>query len=179
MSRFTRFLDALSHIVVDFSRINQALIIGPGITDPIEDMLILLPAAHITLVDADPDVAAKLQVRWRDLPRLTCLCADASASDVVAVGQYDLLVIRHPDIARRTDEWSRVLRQGVRSLSPDGHIVVTTYSLDEIEFVWSVFPDQSVSLIPGAPYTSTALDLQGNDRYIAAYQRSEQAIRVK
>jgi hypothetical protein len=175
MTPLLRFLDALNHIVRDCSQVKQVLIIGPGFTDPVDALLDMLPGAHLTLIDVNEAVIAELWKRQVKSQRITCICADASTSNVVGSGLYDLLVMRHPDIARFPDQWRGVLGQVAHWLTADGLIIITTYSLDEVQFVKSLL-QQLVTLSADAPYTSKPLDLQGNDRYIVAYRRIEQVI---
>jgi hypothetical protein len=172
MTPSLRFLDALNHIVRDCSQVKQVLIIGPGFTDPVDALLDMLPATHLTLVDVNNDVIAELYKRWCHSHRVTCICADASTSNVVGSGLYDLVVIRHPDIARFPDQWIGILGQVAHWITADGLIIITTFSLDEVQCVKSLL-QQPVTLSADSPYTSKPLDLQGNDRYIVAYRRIE------
>jgi hypothetical protein len=174
MTGSARFLDALKQLIDDRA-VKQVLIVGPGTIDPITDLLTVLPSAHLILIEADPVAAATLQRRWDSTPRVRCICGDAANSEF-AQGPYDLVVIRHPDIAQFSNRWAKVLEGVVRSTASNGLLIVSTYSLDELQFVSAVLHTQPVCPVAGAPYTTIPLGLQGNDRYIAAYQRIEEVI---
>jgi predicted membrane-bound spermidine synthase len=175
MMNHTRYLDSLETIVGDCTRIHRVLIIGPGTTDPVAELLCILPVATFVLMEIDPRVTEKLQMRWAANNRITCICADASTSMRQTRSGYDLALIRHPDVARFTNRWTRVLGYVTQTVSPNGVIVVSTFSLDEEMAIRSILHVQNVNLIPGAPYTSVPLDLSGNDRYIMAYKGNGQA----
>jgi hypothetical protein len=175
MTSSARFLDALQQLVRDCAKLKRVLVVGPGTTDPIADLLTVLPSADLTLIEVDPVAAATLQRRWDSTARVRCICGDAANSES-AQDAYDLVVIRHPDTAQFRHRWANVLERTVRSTLSNGLMIVCTYSLDELQFVIAMLHTQPVCPVAGAPYTTIPLGLQGNDRYIVAYQRIEEVI---
>lgn len=47
----------------------------------------------------------------------------------------DLILIRHPDVHRHPTKWERIITTLPNDLQPNGAILITTYTLDEMRLV--------------------------------------------
>jgi hypothetical protein len=83
---------------------------------------------------------------------------------------FDLIVARHPDVDRHTTAWQQALVHASNLLDKAGYLLVTTYSLPEIERVngWM----ESMALISLSVPTKHLVPpgLQGCDRYIGCWR---------
>lgn len=81
--------------------------------------------------------------------------------------KFDLILIRHPDVAKLSESWTTILQQIPFYL--EKVLLITTYSLDEYEFV------RHRVTLPAYPLNENALtpvDLVGHDKFVLAYQVS-------
>ena len=86
--------------------------------------------------------------------------------------QFDLVIVRHPDIDRHASVWQKALIHGPDLLNKNGILLVTTYSLPEFE--------QAKGLLASSKLVDTPLEtkhlappgLQGRDRFILCWRNS-------
>jgi phospholipid N-methyltransferase len=174
MSDPVRFLDALrrTYSAEELEQTQNVLIFGPGLTDPLDELLAMFPQAAITAVEADQETAQKLASRFEGNPRLRILNDDAASLSDSTAGTYDLMIARHPDVARYMEQWQQAFQRGADSVRVGGLLVASVYSLPEASFIDMVMADLPVTMRPGTPYTAVPVPLQGNDRYILIYERT-------
>ncbi len=168
MSDPRRFLDALDKAIPPAERAGMArvLLVGPGRDDPVPELLTLFPQSRLTLIELDPEVVSSLRGRLPETAPVELVSGDAANPDELPAGPYDLVLIRHPDIARQMERWQDVLKLAGHRLRLEGVLVVSTFSLPEIAFVHRVLATQNIAIVPGSPYTAVPVPLQGNDRYV-------------
>jgi len=149
----------------------RILIVGPGDTDPVENIHSICPASEIVLVEVEGRLVHQLETRYRGIDALRIIKGDVSLLSDLAPGPYDLTIIRHPDVARFNERWAAALDSSVAALRQGGLLMVTCYSLPEMAFINKVLHEKPVSLHAGSPYTTVPVDLQGNDRYILIFEK--------
>src|SRR5574341_901613 len=173
MSEAHRFLDALLSVMPSRrNSLERILIVGPGLDDPFLNLAGLFPSARLIVIEVDPDAAKWLRELVRDNATLIAVIAgDASDPKFLPLEAYNLVVMRHPDIARQQARWQSVASLCIERLAPGGIIVVSTYSLREMSFIDNVFRRQPVEVLPGSPYTTQPVPLRGDDRYIRVAQK--------
>jgi spermidine synthase len=174
MDDLTRFFDALSRLYGDTVRpqIKHILIVGPGYPcQPCEKLLDMFPHAHLDLVEVDQEAAGKL--RQLASERMSVLQSDAANLSHIAPGPYDLILIRHPDIARNPAGWEAAFAACVAHIQPDSLLVTSVYSHTEANYIYQIMEQLPVSMLSGSPYTAVPVALKGNDRYILVYQLTE------
>jgi hypothetical protein len=177
MTRCARYFDALHRIIVDTGSngIGTVLIIGPGLSDPLDDFVVRFPSAKFTLFETDHVAADKLRMRWNGSTQIANVATDPLNIGSSPSEQYDLVLTRHPNVAHFTNRWHHTLRNAANCLVHSGLMVISTYSLDEMETIETLMSEPCLELLPGAPYTTVPVDLQGNDRYIMALHRTDDA----
>jgi hypothetical protein len=172
MITYARFFDALtwasSRAIRNFERI---LIIGPGITDPIDNLQEMYPSSEIVVVEIEGKAVRQLERRFKGVDGLHVVKGDACLLSDFAPGLYDLTIIRHPDVARFSERWAAALASSVDALKQRGLLLVTCYSLPEVAFVNTVLREKAVFSYTGSLYTTVPIDLQGNDRYILIFEK--------
>lgn len=174
MSDPRRFLDALNRILAFAQQeiVEQALVIGPGTDDPLVELSSALPNTDITAIDIDPAVVSKLNEQVAaGMIRLVVKEADASQLESDSLREYDLIIVRHPDVAKSTERWRDVFTACARRMREGGVLLISVYALSEIAFVDEVLRQCDMAMLPGSPYTPEPVSLQGNDRYIWAGQK--------
>lgn len=80
-------------------------------------------------------------------------------------GWFDLVVVRHPDVARRPDVWAAALVNLRFALNTQGILLVTCYAYDEYDWLRSHWPLPDWRLLPSKALAPQAID--GRDRLIA------------
>ncbi|MBX3061442.1 MAG: class I SAM-dependent methyltransferase [Anaerolineae bacterium] len=88
------------------------------------------PNSAIVGVDFD---AAALQLARMHIPSLLLMQADLNRLPLNST--FDLILIRHPDVYRRADEWRRTLANLGNFIAPTGMLLVTTYNSNEMMLV--------------------------------------------
>lgn len=83
-------------------------------------------------------------------------------------GEFALILVRHPDVIRRRENWTHILTRLPKFLAADGVLLVTVYALMELDFVRHVLPDTPLSLGYGR---LPPPDLIGRDRFFYAVTR--------
>jgi hypothetical protein len=172
-SDLARFCDALRR-VVQLSRVSDVrniMVVGFGSEREIAALRYLFPYAQILAIDTDSRAISKLQ-KYSALEKcdnLTIAEIDARALTQDLVREVDLTIIRHPDLESRKSGWATALPHIVSLIRDLSVLFVTTYSLSELEFVLAVIDDAHAKLIPGAPYSTKTVALNGSDRRIAAF----------
>lgn len=175
----TRFFDALQKLYPPEARaqVQEMLIAGPGRSEACADLLSLFPQARLTAVDVDEGAIEAIEaalVEYGD--RVRAVCGDVADVSAIAPGPYDLVIVRHPDVARRMEAWQEGIAACIEETKPGGMLVITCYSLPEASFVDGVMQALPATLRSGSPYTPAPVALQGNDRYILAYEKSENEV---
>ncbi|NDJ53710.1 MAG: class I SAM-dependent methyltransferase [Chloroflexi bacterium] len=165
----TRLLDALTNAIVERTAIDRILNLGPGLEDPIEEVLALFPSAALRAVDQDVDVCRRLQDQFRANNRVRISHAEASDALTEADATYDLIILRHPNISENKTSWFGALRLVPQALKAEGHFVVTLYDLAELDLLQEATAHSPLREKPGAPYTQVPIALRGQDRYIQIY----------
>jgi hypothetical protein len=169
MTETTRFLDALLRVMPAPRRdeVKHVLIVGPGLDDPIGDLARAFPSAHVAVVERDLSAAQQLREHLcKATVRVTVIPGDASDPQQIPLKAYDLVVARHPSVARDRERWQIALGVCIDRLAPEGIIAVSTYSLPEMAFVDQVFRSNSAEVLPDSPYTLHPGPLRGDDRYL-------------
>jgi spermidine synthase len=174
-----RFFDALQRLYPPEARdgVEEMLVAGPGRYEACADLLSLFPQARLTAIDVDEGAIEAIRdtlVEYGD--RVRAVVGDVADVSAIAPGPYDLVIVRHPDVARRMEAWQEGIAACVADVRPGGLLVVTCYSLPEASFVDGVMQVLPATLRPGSPYTPAPVALQGNDRYILAYERLENEV---
>ncbi len=84
-----------------------------------------------------------------------------------------MILVRHPDLNRAPKNWIKALRAAAGLLAVCGALLVTTYSLSEMERArrWL---DAEAALTPLSldPATLAPVGLSGRDRFALAYRRA-------
>lgn len=163
----TRFYDALTRLYSGPARsqVKHILIVGPGYPcQPRDSLLDIFPHARLSLVELDWEAVEKL--RQVGAERITVLQGDAANLSDIAPGPYDLILIRHPDIARNPPGWEAAFAACVAHMQPDSLLITSVYSHTEASYVHQVMKQLPVSMVEGSPYTAVPVALKGNDRYI-------------
>jgi SAM-dependent methyltransferase len=85
---------------------------------------------------------------------------------------FDVVLIRHPDLNRRTRAWKQALQAAAGLLTKAGVLLITAYSLPEIERArrW-LDPETALTHIALDEATLAPVGLSGRDRYALAYRR--------
>ncbi len=167
----SRFYDALTRLYTDsaYSQVKHILIVGPGYPcQPCDRLLDIFPHAHLTLIELDQEAAEKL--RQIEGERITVHQGDAANLSDIAPGPYDLILVRHPDIARNPPGWEAAFGACVAHMLPDGFLVASVYSHTEASYVHQIMEHLPVGMVKGSPYTAVPVALKGNDRYILIYR---------
>jgi spermidine synthase len=169
----TRFFDALQRLYPAGTRdqVRELLIVGPGRYEVCVDLLTLFPRSRLTAIDINPAVIEHLADRLSEYgERVHTVTGNAADLPEAAPGPYNLVVIRHPDVARASETWQKAITACASEMSAGGMLVVTTYSLPEASFVDRAAEALPLTMRSGSPYTAIPVALQGNDRYILAYE---------
>jgi hypothetical protein len=172
-SDFARFCDAVCRAVnvSGFSEIRNILVIGFGSNDEFIVLSDLYPDAHIVAIDIDSQAVAKLQkfCDLNDSEKLTVAELDARRLTQRDTEEVDLTIIRHPNVDDQSGIWALVLSCVVSLMRARSILVITTFSLSEMEFVLDKVNSTALSAIPGAPYSIEPVALSGADRHIGAF----------
>jgi hypothetical protein len=147
------------------------LVIGPGSIDPFKGILDWFPTAHVTAVEIDTASSDSLSAKYYLNARLRIVNGDAADLSMCAPGPYDLICIRHPDLDRDIERWTRVFAQAVANLAEGHPLIITTYSLAECSVLQQMLKQQSSALLATTLHSDVPVDLQGNDRYVLVYRR--------
>ncbi len=127
-----------------------------------------------TFVGVDYDSAALSRSRQHYPAALHLVQADLHLVQADAVHlplrcQFDLILIRHPDIDQNRLRWQMVIQHAFNWLTEPGILVITVYSLSEFEDIrcWlaghTPVPFDERRLVPAS--------LDGRDRFIGVYQK--------
>lgn len=84
---------------------------------------------------------------------------------------FDLILIRHPDIDNSREGWKQAMMAIPGRLSDRGFLLITSYSVGEMEQIHSWLTTPSLLSYPLALDRLPPPDLAGRDRFVIAYQR--------
>jgi hypothetical protein len=84
--------------------------------------------------------------------------------------QFDLVLARHPDIDLHKNDWQAVLATIGNLLTYRGFLVITTYSVHEVETLRRWLYHQPLMPFPLEQARLTEPDIDGQDRFILAFQ---------
>ena len=128
-----------------------------------------LADTHVVGIDLDFRGLAKIGGR-------TIHLAQADFRQLPLSASFDLILIRHPDIARNKVAWQYAVKQLSEWLSGNGAVLISTYSVPEMDMIrdW----------LRGTAFRSFALDmtnivppgLAGRDRFLMVYVTTSAAM---
>lgn len=84
--------------------------------------------------------------------------------------QFDLVLVRHPDLDLHELAWQSSLLAAVDLITHRGIMIITTYSVHEVETLRRWFRQQPLVQFPLVQDRLIAPDIDGQDRFILAYQ---------
>jgi hypothetical protein len=127
---------------------------------------------EVVIIGLDSDRLAGLGWRQglRGDERLFFVRGDATSPPLAP--RFDVVLVRHPDLNRRLEGWRLALPAAAGLLRIDGVLLVTTYSLSEIERArrW-LDPETALTPLVLNPVMLAPVGLSGRDRYALAYRR--------
>jgi hypothetical protein len=85
--------------------------------------------------------------------------------------QFDLILVRHPDIDKQRRAWECILAGIAPLLASTGTLLVTTYSVAEMETIDGWLAATGLIRLPLDAARLADTDLIGRDRFVIAYQR--------
>ena len=94
----------------------------------------------------------------RTAPQETVIVADAQQLPFAC--DFGLILIRHPDVIKCPHNWTAIIQQAPRFLAHEGVLLITTYSLQEWDFVQRIIKLQTIDTANLPP-----IDLVGRDKF--------------
>ncbi|MCC7210040.1 MAG: hypothetical protein IT323_22240 [Anaerolineae bacterium] len=129
------------------------------------------PDALIVGLDSDRLAALGWRQGLRGGERFYFVRGDAAWPPLAP--HFDVILVRHPDLNRSPKSWIKALRAAAGLLAARGALLVSTYSLSEIERArrWL---DAEAALTPLGfdPAALAPVGLSGRDRFALAYRRA-------
>ena len=169
----SRFSDAIDRAVERAGNraVNSILDVGFGNIDELDALGKVFPGAKILAVDSD---ARAIKVGYANAAKLTlknisfreCDANLLASSDVSLV---DLVVCRHPDIDAAGANWGIAIPFIVGLMRSPSIFFFSTYNLSELTSIQTFIGSACITKIPGAPYSTTPVGLNGSDRQMGAY----------
>ncbi len=120
-------------------------------------------------VDIDWVALKRARHIFRAAPWLWLLRADVDALPFSA--SFGLILVRHPDIDRRGDAWRQALTGLPRLLTTPGFVLVTTYSVAEIEAARGWIYSTDLTPFPILEDRLTGSGPTGRDRLALAWRK--------
>jgi ubiquinone/menaquinone biosynthesis C-methylase UbiE len=154
----------LASILRQFPRSLRALEVGCGSCPG----LALCAAPGAVAVGLDLDLAALRQAR-RQYPGVWLVQADSAR--LPFRDQFDLILVRHPDLDRHRNAWEWALRDLASLLSDSGLLLVTAYSAPEIETARGWLTRSGLAPVPPIFDQLIPPGLSGRDRFALAYRK--------
>jgi SAM-dependent methyltransferase len=191
-SELARFSTALTALPLDPARVRRVLEVGCGTFATAAILRGAFPAALVIGVDHDPGVLRSqpgtavlvqnlmtcLESRGSNTGEpggfiqgisLDCtLAADAARLPLAAHVRFDLIVVRHPDVARLPDRWRAVCAALPGRLTRQGVVLITTYTPDEQAWMQTALRRHGLLPQPVSPDLAP-VDLAGHDRFVRVY----------
>lgn len=118
--RFRRWLPSRKGI--------RLLDIGCGAAEEAGELLASGKVADFLGVDLDERAIAEAQARW---PQARFICEDAARLSPEAVGRFEVILIRRPDLLAQPARWHQVFLRLPDLLRPGGRVIVTLIGEDE------------------------------------------------
>lgn len=131
----------------------RLLSVGCGAFDEASALRKVFPHWHCIGVDIDPLARATLR-------------ADGCRLPFARKPLFDLILVRHPDVALRGAAWQTILSELPRFLMPAAWLVVSTYSADEVQRLRQIAPFLQMASTANLP----AINLLGQERHMLTYQ---------
>lgn len=163
-----RLLDALARAFDPPLRraVGEILLSGAEQSAPLVDPLArLFGGATLILIDRNADA---LDAVDSDVTggRLRLVRGGLVDLPDLAPGPYDLILIRHPDIAQARAAWTAGLWACRAALAWRGVCVTSATALADAAFLNERLASFGLTLRVGSPYTPEPVALDGADRYI-------------
>ena len=120
-----------------------------------------LPGWALYGVDLDGKLLQRVHL---DAPDLHLIQADARWLDRLFHAAFGLVLVRHPDVFRRS-AWKRVFATLPALVAPGGALIVTVYAAEEVERIRAF----GLPLAPVDPASLAATGLSGEDRFVLSW----------
>jgi hypothetical protein len=85
--------------------------------------------------------------------------------------QFDLILVRHPDVDRHRGDWELIVTGMAHLLTTPGTMIVTTYSVSELELISTWLAETGLIRMPLDTGQLAAPDLVGRDGFVIVYQK--------
>ncbi len=159
-SGLRRLEGALSALFSETASVHRVLSAGCGDFAEARVLRRVFPSAALFGLDWDWSVL-------RRVPSAQVIAADAASMPFVATTQFDLVLVRHPDLARYQLSWQRVLMAIPKRLTAGGRLLVSCYTGQELETARASLLAGGAIVCP-APVDVPPVDLAGLDRFMTA-----------
>ncbi len=83
--------------------------------------------------------------------------------------RFDLILVRHPDVARQPAAWEFALNHLIGWLADPGSVLITTYSVLEVDTLRGWLAGNTLKLLALDTSRLAAPGLAGRDRFVMAY----------
>lgn len=165
---------------------------GSPVTDRLQSALLALhppgdaPVRRVLEVGCGADVSVKALRRvypsavlfgldrdWRVVPRIPAaftFVADAARLPLARHVQFDLVLIRHPDVYRSRTGWLAVCAALPPRVTPGGYVLVSCYERAELRQIERALAQDGVQGVALPAQRLAPVDLAGRDRYIQAFR---------
>lgn len=85
--------------------------------------------------------------------------------------RLDLILVRHPDVDRHRCDWERVFTGVAHLLTTPGTLIVTTYSIPELELISRWLAETGLIRMPLDTGQLAEPDLVGRDGFVIVYRK--------
>ncbi|MBN2470406.1 MAG: hypothetical protein JXN59_06760 [Anaerolineae bacterium] len=143
--------------------VRRVLEVGCGADVSVKALRRVFPTAALFGLDRD----------WRVVPRHPAaftFVADAARLPVARHVQFDLVLIRHPDVYRSRTGWLAACAALPARVTPGGHLLVSCYESTELRQIERALTQDGVQGVALPVQRLLPVDLSGRDRYILAFQ---------
>jgi 16S rRNA G1207 methylase RsmC len=165
IANLSRFLAAIKSLTIDNrEQIRAILDAGSGQCNECIELLQLFPNATLTILDIDQEVLECIPAINTEVSRVSVIVGSIHKIEELAPGSYDMVIVRNPDIDRNRVIWELGFHAITRVLESNGLLIITVYSLHEMEDIEGILYSTNLDLMPVQVVTPVAL--LGNDRYI-------------
>ena len=128
-----------------------------------------LSSEQITILGVDHDWASLDRAR-QQYPAARHL-VQADAAHLPFRCQFDLILIRHPNIDHNRTLWKPVIQNAIYWLTEPGVLLITTYSLSEIEDARRWLDEIGQAPVPLDERRLVPAGLDGRDRFVLVYRK--------
>jgi SAM-dependent methyltransferase len=87
--------------------------------------------------------------------------------------QFDLILVRHPDVDRHRGDWELIFTGIAHLLTESGTLILTTYSVPELELISTWLAETGSICMPLDTGQLAEPDLVGRDRFVSVHQKIE------